>query len=82
MINANILHDCYSMTTTKETYKISFDAQSILSIERRIKYTHCLMDLKMNLDYKGVKILNLDYIFRGLKSNRREEDTMIENNYF
>ena len=70
--NNNISYACYSMTTTKEAYKNSLESQNILSIERWIKYTHCQIDLKTNLAYKGVNVEAWSWIFKDL--NLREEN--------
>ena len=47
--NAKIWLDCYALTTTSTTfasYKIVFHSHNIFSIEKRIKYTHCLYGFK------------------------------------
>ena len=53
MKNANIWHDYYALTTIKHAYSIAFNSQNIGSIEKGIKHTNRLTNLKMNLTLKG-----------------------------
>ena len=54
---ANILQEGCALATTKEACKLLLNSQNILSKKKRIKYTHCLMDLKMksNLELSDIK---------------------------
>ena len=57
MKSDDIWHEYYALTTTKEAYKLSFNSQNIECIEKSIKYTHWLMDLKMKSKFEllGIK---------------------------